>query len=323
MNPWTRRACALTAPLLTALAIAPVAGAAPAAVQTGALDWTMANVYESSAPQNTNRTWLGYTTSPPPLAAGSAVASAGAVGEAVTTTSARGADKLYTFGYPATGGSFDAAIQTGTVELDGAVTFASQMHGFTISVEDPQLVLSGATGQLFGSGKNTGGSYDRSGGAVFDLDLSAAQVSDAADGTRTIAGIVPRIATEGLVFPSGSRGYAAGSGPDRTPNTFGAFTLRVKVEPAAAAPAPAPIAGTVRGPRAAKTVRVTLASRLTTGGKAVAIRLLRKGKVVATGTAAQRRLTLKPRRAGGKFVAIKGTYTVKGKNLAAKRITVR
>jgi hypothetical protein len=300
--------------LLAGLALAPAATGAT--VRTGGLDWTMANVYESSAAQNTNRTWLGYTTSPPPLASGSATPSAGATGDPVTPASAKGVDQLYTFGFPATGGSFDPAAQSGTVELDGTVTFRSDMHGFSISVEKPQIVLAGATGQIFGSGTNTGGTYDRSGGAIFDLDLNHAQVTDAADGTRTIAGIVPRIATEGLVFPAGSRGYARGAGPDRTPNTFGSFTLRVKVADEAEA-----LTGTVTGKRAAKTVKVMLAEPL--GAGTIAVRLLRKGKVVATGKAKGRKLTLKPHKAKGSYLPVKGAYTLRGKGLAPRKVTVR
>lgn len=304
----TKTARSLTGLLLTGLALAPAAHGA--AVTGGSLDWTMANVYDSSAAQNTNRTWLGYVTSPPPLASGTATPSAGATGEAVTPTSAKGADKLFTFGFPATSGAYDPATRTGSIELDGVVTFVSQMHGFTISVEDPQLVLSGATGQLFGSGKNSSGSYDRGGGAIFDLDLGAAQVSED-DGVTTIAGIIPAVATEGLVFPSGSRGYAKGSGPDRTPNTFGAFTVTLRT-------AAEGLTGTVMGKRAAKTVRVTLSRSVGSG----AVRLVRAGKVVATGRAAGRKLTLKPKKSKGRYRAIKGAYTLKGKGIAAVRLVI-
>ena len=88
--------------------------------------------------------------------------------------------------------------------------------------------LDGGTGQLFASGVKSGdpATYDRS-EPVFDLDLSDAAVTLHPDGSRTLSGIVPSIATADYVFP----GYAQGAGPERTPDTFGTMTLRLGPAP--------------------------------------------------------------------------------------------
>ena len=113
-------------------------------------------------------------TGGPPLANGAATPSEGATGDPVTAASARGADQAYTIGFPTgTGGSYDEYTGKGTIELTGTLTFTSAAHGFTISVEDPQLKLDGNEGQLFASGVRSGdpATYDRS-KPVFDLDLT-------------------------------------------------------------------------------------------------------------------------------------------------------
>ena len=308
------RTATITA-LLFAVGAGP-ASAAPAPVTSGALTWTMANVYETSASANTNRTWLGYTTGMPPLASGTAAASAGASGAQVTPTSPRGADRLYAFTYPAGGGTFDAAARTGTVELRGAVTFASTTHGYTISVEDPRIVLEGATGRILATGRNAGGGYSYDDGVVFELDLSAAEVRS--EGAATvIAGMVPRVGSEGLVFPSGSRGYAAGAGPDRTPNSFGAFALMVA---AAETAAPGAIRATIPGPRAGRLVKARLARPLTAARRAV--RLLRRGRLVAQGSLRGRWLVLRPRKVNGRYPSIGGRYVLTGGGIGRVAVLV-
>lgn len=343
-----KRMLAVTGSLTAAAAALPATGvAATAPVASGGLDWTIANVYDSAAPQGTDRTWLGYDTGPPPLAAGSATPSAGATGDTVNLTSPRGRTALNTFSYSASGGSYDAAAGAGTIETKGTVTFLSQAHGYEITVTNPVINLDGAVGQIFASGKNTTGTkaYTRTDGAIFDLDLSAAQVSDAADGTRTIAGIVPRIATTGVVFPAGERGYPAGAGPDRTPNTFGSFTVRVKTKPPGADPTPAgPSApdsapalaqsprrttGTVQGARRARRVVVRLEHDLgNSARRTLHVRLLAKGRTVAKGSLRDRllRLTVARTRRGA-YPRIKGVYTLRPLSTKTKlrptRLTVR
>jgi Htaa/Collagen triple helix repeat (20 copies) len=210
---------------LVAVAAAP-SGASAATVATGHLDWTQFNTYVGG----TERTWLGYVTGPgPALAAGAATPVAPATGPTVDTSSARGATEDYTTVFPATSGTYDPNTNTGDIELSGALGFASVAHGFTISIENPEVVLNGTTGQVFASGQAGGASptFDRS-QPLFNLDLSAATLTIAIDGTRTITGIVPSLATVNTAFPGN---YAAGAGPDRTPNTFGAFALTVRVAP--------------------------------------------------------------------------------------------
>lgn len=68
----------------------------------------------------------------------------------------------------------------------------------------------------------------------------------AANETTTITGLVPAIATADKVWPGGS--YPVGAGPDRTPNTFGAFALDVSTAQAAAPPPPAPAPAPVQQP---------------------------------------------------------------------------
>jgi Htaa len=231
----------ITTPRL-ALALAVLSAAAlPAAAQAGTvksatLDWTQYNVYVSSA-NPVDKTWLGYVTGPLMANAnGTATPVAPATGDTVTPASARGNTEDYTTSFPGTSGTYDATDGTGTIELDGGLAFHSEPfpagHGFDISVEKPKLVLDGLTGKLYASGMrapdnaipNDPTTYDRT-QPVFTLDLSKADVKLRADGSRVISGIVPTLAVNKYAFPSN---YAAGAGPDRTPNTFGSFSLTVK-----------------------------------------------------------------------------------------------
>lgn len=211
---------------LVALTIAaPGASAAPVTAST--LNWTQAAVYDTAAPANTDRTWLGYATGPGFLAAGTVTPSAGATGPTVTPASPRGASALYTFSFPGTSGSYDAATNTGSVELSGTLTYNSTAHGFNITVENPFVVLNGTTGTLYASGTGFPAAgatpYDRS-QPLLHLNLAGATISPPVDGTRTISNIVPSLATADYAFPAN---YGAGAGPERTPNTFGSFSLTV------------------------------------------------------------------------------------------------
>jgi hypothetical protein len=306
------------AALLAAAAVAlAVPAVAPAATVTGGgLDWTLANVYESGGP----RTYLGYVTSPAgsgPSANGTATPSAGATGPTVTPASPRGVDQLATFAFGTASGRYDRAAGTGEIEVKGVVTFSSPIHRFTTSIEHPRIVLTGTTGTLSASGATgvtgQGGTYDRA-KPVFALDLSRATVADQG-ATRTIAGIVPSIAND----PFG--GYAPGSGPDRTPNTFGSFALRLTLaeDPP---PPPAATTGKVRGPARAARVVVTLGDALGKAGKAYAVRLVAGGKTVASGTLEDRTLTLRVRKGKRQYPLIAGRYSLRGTGLATTRVTV-
>jgi Htaa len=307
-----RRLAGATA--LSALALLAVASGSHAAV-SGSVGWTQAAVYELAAPPDTNRTWLGYVTGGPPLAAGAATASAGATGDPVTTSSPRGAGTAYTFGFPISSVSYDAATGSDIVEATGTVTFTSTAHGFTISVSNPRIVVDsdGTTGQLFASGVNAGGTYDRS-QPLFDLDLSAATTSTRLDGTRVITGIVPSLASANWAFPST---YAVGAGPDRTPNTFGAFSLTLSASAGAEGPAgpqgPAGPTGPAgpRGPKGERGRRgavpkITCRTRFVKRkprvtckvgkGNARKVRLSRNGRTFARGTVTRgaHKVTLEP-----------------------------
>jgi hypothetical protein len=291
------------AAVVAILALAP-ASAQASTVTGGHLDWTITNVFDSTAPAGTQRTWLGYaTSSPPPQGAnGTAAPIAPATGDTVTPSSTRGVD--YRFSYPATSGTYDEYTGTGTVELAGAVSFTAPAfpagHGFTITIENPQVVLEGLTGRLYASGQGEGATdtYDRS-APVFTLDLSEATVTLHADGSRTIGPIAPAIATSQHVFPAP---YNAGAGPDRTPNTFGAFSLRLALAPiaggsAAGVPGPQgetgpPGATGQAGPRG-RSVLVTRLARAPFGGRALhRVRVTPRGstRTLAWGTVRGRTL---------------------------------
>jgi hypothetical protein len=347
MHPRLRPRRGRRRPLLFLLAglllLAATATCAQAAtVTSGHLDWATANVYDSAAPANTNRTWLGYVTGPPPLAAGSASASGGATGDDVTTTSPRGADTIATFGFPLASGTYDPASGSGSIELRGTVTFASTAHGFTITLQDPKLVLAGSSGQLFASGQGStsqgASTYDRS-SPVFDLDLSAATTTDWPDGSRTIAGIVPRLATADYVFPPN---YAAGAGPDRTPNTFGAFAVTLSSttpsspanagtspQTGASTPAGAVALGRLTGKahggtKARKRVVVTLSRVLAANPtKSYKIKLTAHGRTIATGTLHGRTLTLNVRKGRFAYHRIKGVFTIRAASKHAKLTTTK
>ena len=134
MSPTTRlrRSARLIAAIAVASAVAPAAASA-ATVASGHLDWTQTAVYNSGTPQ---RTWLGYVTGDPMvgLAGGSATPTAPATGPTVDTTSARGVSETYTTVFPAKAkaGTYDANTGTGTIDLDGGLTYTSPVHMFTI-----------------------------------------------------------------------------------------------------------------------------------------------------------------------------------------------
>jgi Htaa protein len=220
----------ITTPRL-ALALAALgAGALPAAAQatsvpvsSATLNWSQVAIYSGSG--NVDRTWLGYVTGPAPAQANGTVSPiAPATGDTVTPASTRG--NTYTQSLPATSGTYDPSSGVGTFQLAGGVDFAGTGHGFDITVEKPKVVLNGLTGVLYAEGKRGGTptTYD-AGQPLFNLDLSAAEVKLKADGSRVITGIVPALATLNSAFPGN---YAIGAGPERTPNTFGSFSLALK-----------------------------------------------------------------------------------------------
>src|SRR5689334_1565699 len=166
--------------VLTALAVALTAIGAGSASAAVTLDWTQANVYDTTAAAGTNRTWLGYVTNtidfagPNSASNGSQVTNDGATGADVNTLSARGADQLFKVSYPAASGSLDEgatpASTTGELQFSGKITW--DIHGTPITFTNPRVVFNGdGTGALYASGVNGTTPYDETTGPVFDLDL--------------------------------------------------------------------------------------------------------------------------------------------------------
>lgn len=317
----------LRVPALAALALGLLALPASAAtVTSGKLAWSSTKVYDLGQPDRTiDHTWLGYATSAFPLANGTATPSDGASGDTITNATASGT--VATWSYPATGGSYEPADGSGTIAFDGAVTFLSPApggppnggHGFTVSLTDPRVVLDGDHGKLFASGVTAGARAGEGpvpygdGQPVFDLDLTDATVTLHADGTRTLAGIVPSIATANLVFP----GYGAGSGPERTPNTFGSFSLRVKVASLAGPAGPKGDKGAkgdagARGPVARVQISV-LGKAPLADGKGHSVKLLSKdGKtLLASGRLKARTLRVTLGADAPKGKRLKGSYKLR------------
>jgi hypothetical protein len=235
----------LRALVLSAVVVVVMAIGASAANAAASLDWTTAAVYNSASPSNTDRTWLGYVTGnagngSPAGAGGTATPSAGATGDTVTTASPRGAATAYTWNFPSLLGSFNPVTKSGSIFFTGTVTFVGPAHGFTSTVVNPYVVINaGGTGQLYGSGSNSGTPFDYT-TPIFNLDLDGAAANPSgtspgeiagypaavwtnlAGGGLTVSGIVPSVALTSYAFPSN---YLTGSGPNRVPNTFGSFSV--------------------------------------------------------------------------------------------------
>jgi hypothetical protein len=312
-----------------ALAVAP-AQAADYTVTGGRLDWTLPNHFVSGDPA---RTWLGYLTnaSGPGAANGSASVTLPATmtdpaGTAVTTvgaSAARGLDQLYTISFPvaAAGGTYsDTGV--GGVELGGLATFVT--HGLSLTLGDPQVRLNGLAGALHASGVNASGApYDRTNPQLL-LDLTTAEVKLRADGARVITGIVPTSAPGTVLSgaPAGSRVF------------FGRMALTLELDYPQGGTGPV-VAGSpgAEGPRGAAgpqgpagargpagkstTIRTFRLKRAPFPGTAKRrVTLLKRGKVLATGSVQRRTLRL-GYTTGTK---LKGSYVLKS---GARRATVK
>lgn len=262
----TLRALVLSVVIAVIAAIGATTASANGGSNAPTLDWTQAAVYNSAAAAGTDRTWLGYVTSPtpigPPIPNGTQTPSNGAFGDTVTPTSPRGANTAYKASFPAQSGSTslgDATTAEGEFQFAGTVTWTAPGHNLNVSFENPRVVLNGdGTGALFAEGvsdvSSTATPYNDSTGPIFELDLNgrapdggapasqpgfvsgydAAQWKINFDGSITLTNIVPLVATpnttSAIVFgPS----YAAGVGPDRLPYRFGTFAINF---PAASGP---------------------------------------------------------------------------------------
>jgi hypothetical protein len=317
---------------LAALALGLLAASASAAtVTSGKLDWSTVKIYDLGQPDRTiDHTWLGYATSAFPLANGTATPSDGATGDTITSATASGTVARWSF--PATDGDYEPATGSGTIKLGGTLTFFSPApggppnggHGFTITLVNPRVVLDGDHGQLFATGVTSGGGAGGIGSPVpytdaqpvFDLDLSDATVTLHPDGSRTLAGIVPAVATANLVFP----GYNAGAGPERTPNTFGGFSLRIKTVPLSGPAGPAGAKGDKgakgdAGQRGATVVlQISVLDRAPVAdGKrhTVAVLARRSGRVLARGVVKAHTLRVTLAEDAPKGKRLKGSYRLK------------
>lgn len=361
--------------------------ASAATVESGSLDWTLANTfmvsgmfnpaspaYNPTAPDTgglsaydatRNRTWLGHVTSnaftTAQSANGTVAPLAPATGPTVNAASARGPMALNTFQFSGASGSYDEETGVGTIALTGGIeaTSPADRQNFRITLVDPVLKLDGNSGKLYAhgvTGTEGGTSYDDScvtvtasvpstceaphacattpdDCPVMNLDLSQATVTRKADGTRVIGPIAPAIARADWMG-----GYAVGAGPDRTPNTFGSFSIALDLE-AASLPTgpvgPAGVAGPIGpvGPAGAagaagaegKTIVshtvIAYLAKAPFGKGSRKVRVLKKGKLVASGTVKGKTVRVKLVESAGK--RLKGKYVLRvvgGKRQAVVRL---
>lgn len=318
--------------LVATVAAAALALSAAAASAATTLEWTTENAFSTGCSgAGLNCTWLGHVTNPTPFsgARGTATADRGATiagpdGAAVASidgASPRGAGANYTFSYSNGSGGFEGSPLAhdweGTLRFEGRVSFVAPPppagHGFTITVDDPRIVLNGdGTGFLYATGLSTPGAagsepvpYGED-AAIWELDLDGGTAPLApntpyppagwrigSDGSQTLSGIVPRIETAGHAFPGA---YPVDSGPNRTPNIFGSFAIRVtpdEVRGPAGPVGPAGPAGPVGSAgskgsdgvtvRVVRRIHVAVLAKAPFGKGSRKVRVLRRGKLVARG----------------------------------------
>lgn len=329
----------LVAPVaIAALALtAASAHAAPQTVVGGNLNWSTVKVF--AATPGIDQTFAGYfaqagrpghqniTFSP----------TRGAWGTTISPATAQGTPVSWNF--PTIGGVYDPETRVGTVsavgELRGVSTNIAPNIGFNyvLSIQDPTVVFDGTdTASLYASGTKYNGNPDSAApdntepygySELFSLDLSRLVETQNPDGTTTLENLVPTVVT-GIY---GSATYGPGAGPNRTPNTFGGFSLTIATpqagptgQPGAPGPVGVPGPAGVPGPvgpagktgTPGKTGETKVIARLSKApwkGTKTRRVSLRKGKtVVATGKIKQRTLTVTVRK--GKKVSA-GKYTLK------------
>jgi hypothetical protein len=327
-----RRACLAA---LAALALGLLAVPAGAATVTGgSFDWSMDNFYESSANDTLfQRTFLGFVTNRLPIAGppseGTVTTSAGAtildrrgveVAD-VSPDSPRGVGQSYTFRFPAAGGTFDPRTATGSVQLNGTVSFGV-MPRFGLqpnTIVNPTLTLDGLRADLTASGQVTIGvgpnptAYGAEFGPLFSFDLTRSLLVRYADGSLAIRA-AKRSAQRGDFFgpPFGAAGTES-------------FELHVTLPPGAsdgtqgpAGPAgPAGRAGA--NGKDGKTIRVqtSLLRKAPFAGKAShAITLRKDGDVVARGSVRKR--LIRVQLAEDQTKALRGVYTLRAGKASQK-----
>jgi len=228
----------LRAPLVALaalLALAFTASAAQAAPQTivgGHLTWSTLNVFQGSVATE-NRTALGFFTravNAQGQLRGTVSPLDAAWGDVVTPLSPKGLDQAASWTFPVAAGSYDPVAKTGRVKLLGTVQWAGQHPTtdapFKVTVENPVVVFDGTgIAKLYASGTGATGAgvetpYTQS-TPLFTLDFTGATTTDEADGSETLGNAIPTLARTDVFF-----GYTS-TGPDRTPNTWGGFSLNL------------------------------------------------------------------------------------------------
>lgn len=100
--------------------------------------------------------------------------------------------------------------------------------------------LSGTSGAVYASVAGPAGAAEypsETTTPLFTLSASNAQTTDLGNGRVVISNLVPTLQRANVFGTAGQ--YAPGTaGPDRTPNTFGTFSLTIDTKPATPAPTP-------------------------------------------------------------------------------------
>jgi len=221
--------------LVALLALAFTASAAQAAPQTvvgGHLTWSTVNMFQGSVATE-NRTALGFFTrsvNAQGQLRGTVSPLDAAWGDIVTPLSTKGPDQNASWTFPVAAGSYDPVAKTGRVKLLGTVQWAGQHPTtdapFKVTVENPVVVFDGTgIAKLYASGTGATGAgvetpYTQS-TPLFTLDFTGATTTDEADGSETLGNAIPTLARTDVFF-----GYTS-TGPDRTPNTWGGFSLNL------------------------------------------------------------------------------------------------
>lgn len=271
---------------------------------------------------------------------GSQTATNGAVGPTVDKTSPEGA--TYDVAFPSVDVSAfagtSAANLSGVAKFSGTIT--RTVFGLVHTFENPLVILRGdGTGAIYVSGDAQGTPYV---GQLFELDLDglapnpsapvgspglaagypAAMLTDNGDGTSTISGIVPSVpgdttAIGGAYYDKYNR---PGIGPDRIPNIFGAFSLRVATPRTTVTGQPPPIApDTTSVVRPAKFTKYKVKKApFGKRAKRVLARVTRKGKLIGYAEVSGRTV-----RYIGTVGKLKGTYRLSEVGGKKRKATVR
>lgn len=232
---------------LTAVAAssAPAAYAAPVEVKSASLNWSQTNHYGTTT---ATRAFLGHTTQPglwsQGRSNGTVVPAEGATlagpdGASLTQvgpTSPRGLGETYVFGFPKVSASWDPATKAVAVQTKGSITYNQYPElqptpPAPIKINGLRVELSATGGAVYAnvSGPAGAGDYPTTTTPLFRLNVANAQTLAVGNGRYVISGLVPTLG-RGNVFGSPGQ-YAPGtSGPDRTPNTWGGFSLTLDTQ---------------------------------------------------------------------------------------------